>query len=135
MNDDYEDIFGVVFKEQRDKIPVIFRPSRKVVVVGLIAIFIFTVGMLAMIPIWYSTGQRGDSCTTSMFTIYDDRILAIEVFFGIVVVILAAWLSISRICEKQAYKKASRFANMAYEAQRYRREQKWQEWKMNNREY
>ena len=139
MNSDYEDIFGVVFREEQEKIPRIFRPGRKGVVVGLIIIFMFFVAMLAMIPIYYSTAQAGGvnnlgGGTVSVNT-YDDRVLALQIFFGGIVVLAAAWLSISRVLEKNAFKKASQFSHIAYEAQRHRKELKWQEWKMNNREY
>ena len=139
MNSDYEDIFGVVFREEQEKIPRIFRPGRKGVVVGLIIIFIFFVASLAMIPIYYTTRESGAINNLGggavMVNTYDDRVLALQIFFAGIVVLAAIWLSLSRILEKRAFRKASEFANLAYQDQRHRRELKWQEWKMNNRDY
>ncbi|MBO4580189.1 MAG: hypothetical protein J5715_08560 [Clostridiales bacterium] len=139
MNTEYEDIFGFVFKEEQEKIPKIFRPGKKGLTIGLIVIFIFFVGSLAMIPIYFTTQESSAINNLGggqiMVNTYDDRILALQIIFGGVVVLAAIWLSLSRILEKRAFKKASDFANLAYQSQRHRNELKWQEWKMNNREY
>lgn len=64
---------------------------------------------------------------------YTYLILMIGCFAAIAV--LAGWITLAKLFEKRAFKKASALSNMIFLSERHKVELRWQDWKMQNRDY
>ncbi|MBP5654218.1 MAG: hypothetical protein J6X33_01765 [Clostridiales bacterium] len=139
MNDEYEEIFGFVFQEELAKIPAIFKPGRKLIKVMLVILGVLILGILITVTLYYRTADYGPikniGGTDIQVVTYDNRVLVVQIILAVLTALISGWLIISKAMEKRAHRKATTFSAMAYQTQRHRQELKWQEWKMNNRDY
>ena len=139
MNEEYEDIFGLVFREEMDKISPLFKPGKKQIIGALVVIGVAFIALLVTVPVFYNSAEYGAVRNVSGMDIqvvtYDNRVLVVQIILAVIMALVAAWLIISKAMEKHAYRKATSFAAVAYESIRQRKELRHQEWKRNNNIY
>lgn len=137
-------VFNELYDEEFDKIPFLFRFGRirfKVVIITTIVLF---VSMLILTSVFFSTGKAEvidapiSPITTGsqmIVNFYNNGVLIAVIIVGLVVALLALWMFIGKWFERRAFRKATNLANMIFLSERHKTELKWQDWKMNNRDY
>ena len=136
--------FNFLFNEAFEKIPWLFRFSRRRYKAAIIVMIVSFVIMLIMTTVFYNSVQTEivpsalPSTTVGSYTsvnTYEYRwLIPVFVFAGIAVII-SGWILISRELEKRAFRKAADLSNRIFLSERHRMEVEWQNWKMNNRDY
>lgn len=125
---EYDDYFSEFFELEKRKIPDIFKflNTKKRCMTVLIAAAILFLGIMALMPLYYSSMDPGSVETlpgrTFSFATYDNRILAVQIVLGVTALILGLWLEISWLYEKKAFKNAAVTASLA---ERHRTEKEW----------
>lgn len=66
---------------------------------------------------------------------YNYVYLILMILCFVVIALIAGWMTLAKVFENRAFKKATNLSNMIYLTERHRVELEWQEWKMNNRSY
>ena len=133
-------VFNELYDEEFEKIPFLFRFSRKRCIIAFAVTGGLTVIMLILTTVLQETAHTVliDAMPgTDPFYIntFDRRVVAALIIVGIAVFLLTLWIVIAKWFEKRAFKKATSLANMIFLSERHRTELKWQEWKMENRDY
>lgn len=114
-----------LYQEEFNKIPVLFRFSRKRGIIALVLIGVFALAACFSWSLFYSTAAYQ---TQSSFlpgyqmgvNSYDYAYLIACIVFALIVVIISGWLVISGLLEKRAFAKASKLANMIFLSERHR---------------
>ena len=124
-----DDNFTFLFNEQFEKIPLLFRFSKKRFIGALITIGVF------FDSAEYITTPSLDGVHTFGFNDYNYVYLILMILCFVVIALIAGWMTLAKVFENRAFKKATNLSNMIYLTERHRVELEWQEWKMNNRSY
>ena len=132
--------FNFLYNEEFDKIPFIFRFSRKRFIGALITIGVFFVAGIICINLFYDSAEYVtvssiDAAHSFGFNDYNYTYLFAVIFCFLVIAIIAGWICLSKLFENRAFKKATQLSNMIFLTERHRVEVEWQNWKMNNRDY
>ena len=127
MGLDNDNVFQELFDEQTAKIPVLFRMNRKRRKVQLIILAVLGFIAALLITAFYGTGkyEHIESGVTGRglgFNNYDYTFLVAFIIVMVIIVLLAAWMVITELCEKRAFAKASRLANKIFLSERHRDE-------------
>ena len=127
MGLDNDKVFQELFDEQLAKTPLIFRVNRKRRKVQLIILGILVVFAVTLLATFYSTGryehiETGFTGRGLGFNNYDYEYLIAFIVTMAVIVVLALWMVITEVCERRAFAKASRLANMIFLSERHRDE-------------
>ena len=83
----------------------------------------------------YITTPSLDGVHTFGFNDYNYVYLILMILCFVVIALIAGWMTLAKVFENRAFKKATNLSNMIYLTERHRVELEWQEWKMNNRSY
>ena len=139
-----DNVFNELYEEEFNKIPFLFRFSRKRFKVVIITTIVLFVSMLILTSVFYSTGKAEvidapfSPITTGsqmVVNMYNNGVLVAVIIVGIVVALLAFWMFIAKQFEKRAFRKATNLANMIYLSERHKQAVDWSNWKMQNRDY
>ena len=121
-----DEIFQELFEEQYQKIPIIFRFSKKLFKVALIILGVLILLAMGLIGAFYGTGQYETMETLPGhefgFNNYNYSYLIAFIITMCIVVIIALWIVIGELFQKRAFAKASRLANMIFLSERHRDE-------------
>ena len=140
MRLEIDKVFNELYNEEFEKIPFLFKFSRKRCIIVFSVTGVLTVIMLILTTVLQETSHTVliDAMPgTDPFYIntFDRNVVAAVIIVGIAVFLLTLWIVIAKWFEKRAFKKATSLANMIFLSERHRTELKWQEWKMENRDY
>lgn len=133
-----DELFNLLYEEEYNKIPYIFRFGRRRPKIVLGIIIVLFASSLVLWSVWYGTGK---TVHTSMgqydmaYNVYDMKYLYAMVITIIAGLLLSAYAGIGLWFEKRAFKKASNLANMIFLSERHKMELRFQEWKMKNRSF
>ncbi len=135
-----DDNFTFLFNEQFEKIPFLFRFSKKRFFGALITIGVFFIAGMIFLSFFndsaeYITTPSLDGVHTFGFNDYNYVYLILMILCFVVIALIAGWMTLAKVFENRAFKKATNLSNMIYLTERHRVELEWQEWKMNNRSY
>ena len=139
-----DQVFNELYEEEFNKIPFLFRFSRKRFKVVIITTIVLFASMLILTSVFYSTGKAEvidapiSPITTGsqmIVNMYNNGVLVAVIIVGIVVALLAFWMFIAKQFEKRAFRKATNLANMIYLSERHKQAVDWSNWKMQNRDY
>lgn len=139
-----DNVFNELYEEEFNKIPFLFRFSRKRFKVVIITTIVLFVSMLILTSVFYSTGKAEvidapfSPITTGsqmVVNMYNNGVLVAVIIVGIVVALLAFWMFIAKQFEKRAFRKATNLANMIFLSERHKQAVEWSNWKMQNRDY
>ena len=139
-----DQVFNELYEEEFNKIPFLFRFSRKRFKVVIITTIVLFASMLILTSVFYSTGKAEvieapfSPITTGsqmVVNMYNNGVLVAVIIVGIVVALLAFWMFIAKQFEKRAFRKATNLANMIYLSERHKQAVDWSNWKMQNRDY
>lgn len=123
-------VFNELFEEQYNKIPRVFRPSRKTSKIAIIIIGVFIALAAFFLNRFYDSGHYITMPSVGGyemgFNVYNNSYMAAMIICLVVVILIAGWLCICMVFEKRAFKKASRLSNMIFLAERHRDEIKRQ---------
>ena len=139
-----DQVFTELYEEEFNKIPFLFRFSRKRFKVVIITTIVLFASMLILTSVFYSTGKAEvieapfSPITTGsqmVVNMYNNGVLVAVIIVGIVVALLAFWMFIAKQFEKRAFRKATNLANMIFLSERHKQAVEWSNWKMQNRDY
>ena len=127
MGLDNDKVFQELFDEQTAKIPALFRMNKKRRKVQLIILGVLIFIAVSFLVAFYGTGryEHIETAVTGRgmgFNNYDYEYLVMFIVTMIIIVVLALWMVITELCEKRAFAKASRLANMIFLSERHRDE-------------
>ena len=140
MRMENDDNFTFLFNEQFEKIPWLFRFSKRRFIGSLIAIGVFVIAGLVCWNLFsfsaeYTVINSVDAAHQFGFNDYEYLYLYLMIFCFAVIVVIAGWMCLAKVFEQRAFKKATNLSNMIYLSERHRVEVEWQNWKMQNRDY
>ncbi len=139
MSIENDDDFNFLFNEQFEKIPFLFRFSRKRFIATLIAMAVFLIAGMIFMRLFNDSGEYIAIPTLSGYSFgfneYNYAYLIYVIVCFAVIAILAVWIVLSKLFEQRAFKKATELSNMIYLTQRHKRAVEWSNWKMKNRDY
>ena len=139
-----DNVFNELYEEEFNKIPFLFRFSRKRFKVVIITTIVLFASMLILTSVFYSTGKSEviaapiSPLTTGsqmVVNMYNNGVLVAVIIVAAIVVLLALWMFIAKQFEKRAFSKATKLANMIYLSERHKQAVDWSNWKMQNRDY
>ena len=133
-------VFNELYDEEFEKIPFLFRFSRKRCIIAFAVTGGLTVLMLILTTILQETSRTVlidamPGHDPFMINTFDSRVVTALIIVAVAVFMLTLWIVIAKWFEKRAFTKASKLANMIFLSERHRTELKWQDWKMENRDY
>ena len=140
MHIENDDNFTFLFNEEFDKIPWLFRFSKRRFVASLIVISVFFIAGIIFMNLFYDSAEYHviasvDAAHSFGFNDYNYLYLYIMIFCFAVIVVISGWMTLAKVFEKRAFKKASNLANMIFLTERHRQAVEWSNWKMHNRDY
>ena len=140
MHLENDKVFNELYDEEFEKIPFLFRFSRKRCIAVMIIGGIFIAAMLILTTVVYETSETVHISTVpgyDSFAIntFDPVAVSALVLVAIAVFIIAAWLAISKWFENRAFTKASKLANMIFLSEKHRDAVKWQNMKTGNPDF
>ena len=132
--------FNFLYNEEFEKIPALFRFSRKRFIGAFITIGVFFVAAMIFLSLFnnsaeYVTVPSIDIAHSFGFNDYNYSYLILMILCFVVIAVIAGWMTIAKLLETRAFKKATQLSNMIFLSERHNMELKWQDWKMNNRSY
>ena len=139
MSIENDNNFNFLFNEQFEKIPLLFRFSRKRFIASIVVMAVsFLAGMVFM-RLFYDSGEyvRVPSLGgyTFGFNEYNYVFLILMIVCFAIIALIAGWIVLSKMFEQRAFKKATELSNMIFLTQRHKRAVEWSNWKMHNRDY
>ena len=138
-----DDNFNFLYNEEFEKIPFLFRFSKRRYKIALILMLVLFVATLVLITVFYSTRYTikiptliPQSTTESYqyVSYYKFEYMVATLLTGLLTALIAGWMTIAKLLEKRAFKKASNLSNMIFLSERHKLEVEWQNWKMQNRD-
>ena len=138
-----DDNFNFLYNEEFEKIPFLFRFSKRRYKIALIVMLVLFVATLVLITVFYSTRYTikiptliPQSTTESYqyVSYYKFEYMVATLLTGLLTALIAGWMTIAKLLEKRAFKKASNLSNMIFLSERHKLEVEWQNWKMQNRD-
>ena len=126
MGLDTDQTFNELFEEQYEKIPRIFRLSKKGLKISFVVLGVLIVIAMALLSAFYSTGKTVVEPSAPgyerFYNTYDYRFMVAFTIIMTLFTFYTAWLVIVELFEKRAFRKASRLAAMIYLSEKHRDE-------------
>ena len=140
MSIENDNNFNFLFNEQFEKIPILFRFSRKRFIASIIVMAVFFVAGMIFLRLFDDSGKYVTIPTMGGgysfgFNEYNYLYMYLMIMCFAVIALIAGWITISKIFEQRAFKKATELSNMIFLTQRHKRAVEWSNWKMHNRDY
>lgn len=135
-----QDDFTFLFNEEFEKIPWLFRFSKRRFIASLIIIGVFLIAGIIFINLFYDSAQYQtiasiDAAHSFGFNDYNYTYLYIVIFCFAAIVVISGWMTLAKVFERRAFKKASNLSNRIFLSERHRQAVEWSNWKMQNRDY
>ena len=131
--------FTFLYNEEFEKIPAFFKFSRKRCIAALIVMGAFFTAAMIFLSLFQDSAKYERMAVMGAYSLgvndYNYAFLYAMIICFAVIALIAAWMSIAKVFERMAFKKASNLANMIYLSERHKAEIDWQNWKMQNRDY
>ena len=132
--------FTFLFNEQFEKIPWLFRFSKRRFTASLIIIGVFFVAALVFYHLFsnsaeYTVITSVDAAHYFGFNDYEYTYMYLMILCFAVIAVIAGWMTLAKVFEKRAYKKAANLSNMIFLTERHKQAVEWSNWKMQNRDY
>lgn len=131
--------FNFLYDEEYKKIPWLFRWSRKRFIGVLITMGVFFIAGMIFLGLFNDSGEYVKMPTFGAYELgfneYNYVFMYAMILCFAVIAFIAGWMTVSRLLDNRAFKKASELNNMIFLTERHRVELEWQEWKMHNRDY
>ena len=121
-------VLNELYDEQFDKIPFVFRFSRRRFFISLAVMAVLLISMVVLIVMFYRSGNYN-----GIVNIYDNNFGSGVVLTGIALAAVSGWICLSKWFEDRAFKKASNLAHMIHLSEQHRNAHIWQNWKAENR--
>ncbi|MBO4459544.1 MAG: hypothetical protein J5778_02685 [Clostridiales bacterium] len=128
MDMKYDDIFGEYFNLELEKIPKVFRffNTKKKILWGITIMCLLLVITFAFVTLYYSSQETTTFETKSgyiqSYVTYNNLLLIPVIISAVLTAAESLWLELSWFFERLAFRKATKFAHIAY---RYERETAW----------
>lgn len=135
--------FIFLYNEEFEKIPFLFRFTRKRYRIALIVMAVSFVAMGVFITIFYNTQTaelmpavipQSTVGSYQYVSNYQYGYMVATLICGLIVALMAGWMVFAKLFEKRAFKKASELSNMIYLSERHKQAKIWSDWKMQNRD-
>ena len=65
-------------------------------------------------------------------TDYEYGYMAVTLICGLIAALIAGWMTVAKLLEKRAFKKASELSNKIFLSETHKLNVEWQNWKMQN---
>ena len=132
--------FTFLFNEEFNKIPWLFRFSKRRFIGSLITIGVFFISGLVFWHFFCNSAQYTvinsvDAAHKMGFNDYNYTYLFLMILCFAVIVVIAGWMSLAKVFEQRAFKKATNLSNMIFLSERHKQAVNWSNWKMQNRDY
>ena len=140
MSIENDNNFNFLFNEQFEKIPLLFRFSRKRFIASLIVMAVFFLAGMIFLKLFYDSGEYvtvpslGGTYSFG-FNEYNYVFLILMIACFAVIALIAGWIVLAKMFEQRAFRKATELSNMIFLTQRHKRAVEWSNWKMKNRDY
>lgn len=139
MSIENDNNFNFLFNEQFEKIPLLFRFSRKRFITSIIVMAVFFIAGMVFLRLFYDSGEYVKIPSLGGYTFgfneYNYVFLILMIVCFAVIALLAGWIVLAKLFEQRAFKKATELSNMIFLTQRHKRAVEWSNWKMHNRDY
>ena len=139
MSIENDDNFTFLYNEQFEKIPLLFRFSRKRFIASLIVMGVFFIAGMIFMSLFYNSGEYIKIPSLGGYSFgfndYNYIFLILMIICFAVIAVIAGWIVLSKLFEQRAFRKATELSNMIYLTQRHKRAVEWSNWKMQNRDY
>jgi hypothetical protein len=139
MSIENDDNFTFLYNEQFEKIPLLFRFSRKRFIASLIVMGVFFIAGMVFMSLFYNSGEYIKIPSLGGYSFgfndYNYIFLILMIICFAVIAVIAGWIVLSKLFEQRAFRKATELSNMIYLTQRHKRAVEWSNWKMQNRDY
>ena len=137
MSIENDNNFNFLFNEQFEKIPLLFRFSRKRFIASIVVMAVsFLAGMVFM-RLFYDSGEYVKVPSLGGYTFgfneYNYVFLILMIVCFAIIALIAGWIVLSKMFEQRAFKKASNLAQMIHIAEENRNHMRWMNWKAQNR--
>ena len=140
MHFENDENFNFLFNEEFEKIPWLFRFSKRRFIAALITIGVFLIAGLIFWHLFVDSGTYTvinsiDIAHQFGFNDYEYFYMYGMILCFAVIAVIAGWMCLAKVFEQRAFKKATNLSNMIYLSERHKVEVEWQNWKMQNRDY
>ena len=139
MSIENDDNFTFLYNEQFEKIPLLFRFSRKRFIASLIVMGVFFIAGMVFMSLFYNSGEYIKIPSLGGYSFgfndYNYIFLILMIICFAVIAVIAGWIVLSKLFEQRAFRKATDLSNMIYLTHRHKRAVEWSNWKMQNRDY
>ena len=140
MHFENDENFNFLFNEEFEKIPWLFRFSKRRFIASLIIIGVLLIAGMIFLNLFYESAEYQtiasvDAAHSFGFNDYNYTFLIAMILSVAVVAFLAAWIVLAKLFEKRAFRKVTKLCNMINISERSRTARIWSDWKMNNRDY
>ena len=140
MHFENDENFNFLFNEEFEKIPWLFRFSKRRFIASLIIIGVFLLAGMVFLNLFYDSAQYQtiasiDAAHSFGFNDYNYTYLYIMILCFSVIVVISGWMTLAKVFERRAFKKASNLSNMIFLTERHKQAVEWSNWKMQNRDY
>ena len=139
-----DEVFNFLYNEECEKIPALFKYNGKRFKIALIVMIVLFIAMLVLITIFYQTQTtimlpsaipQSTVGSYQYVSDYEYGYMAAALITGLLVALIAGWVTIAKVFEQRAFKKASQLSNMIFISENHKLKVEWQNWKMQNRDY
>lgn len=132
--------FTFLFNEEFDKIPLLFRFSKRRFIASLIIMGISFIAGMVFLGLFYDSAEYIQVPTMGGthsfgFNDYNYTYMYLMILCFIILAVFAGWITLSKVFEQRAFKKATQLSNMIFLTERHKRAVEWSNWKMQNRDY
>ena len=140
MRMENDDNFNFLFNEEFEKIPFVFRFSKRRFVASLIIMGVSLVAATVFLNLFYDSGHyvqisTVDGLHSFGFNEYNNTYLILMILCLVVIAFFAGWMVLAKQFEKRAFRKATQLSNMISISEKNRMARAWSNWKMENRDY
>ena len=140
MHIENDDNFTFLFNEEFGKIPWLFRFSKKRSIALFIIMGVLFIAGMIFVNLFYDSAEYTvipsvDAAHNFGFSDYNYTFLYLMILCFAVIAVIAGWMTIAKVLEQRAFKKASNLANMIFLTERHRQAVEWSNWKMQNRDF
>lgn len=132
-------VLNELFDEQFEKIPFLFRFSRRRFYASLVIMGVLLVSIVVFICLFYNSGnyEMIDTAAGSGYqmgvNVYNNNFAVGVILSALVLALISFWVVVSKWFEQRAFKKASNLAQMIHIAEENRNHMRWMNWKAQNR--
>ena len=139
-----DDNFNFLYNDEFEKIPFLFRFTKKRYKIALIVMIVFFVATLVLFTLFYETQTiekvpsllpQSTVGSYQYVCMYKFEYMVAALICEIIAALIAGWMTIAKLLEKRAFKRAAKLSNMIFLSETHKLNVRWNDWKMQNRDY